>query len=689
MEPTVKANRLIKEKSPYLLQHAYNPVDWYPWGEDAFARAKAEQKPVFLSVGYSTCHWCHVMERESFEDQEVAEILNDGFISVKVDREERPDLDSIYMNVCQAMTGSGGWPLTVFLTPDRKPFFAGTYFPKQSRYGRPGLIELLDLIAEKWEGDSDHLRGIGDDILNNIAEHIMASDPGEATSELMHDCYRSMKDSFDSLYGGFGNAPKFPTPHYLLFLLRYWKRFQEPHALEMVEKTLLGMYCGGIFDHLGLGFSRYSTDREWLVPHFEKMLYDNALTAIAYLEAYQVTHKEFYAGVARDIFTYILRDMTSPEGGFYTAEDADSEGVEGKFYLWTPQEIKDLLGEDDGEFFCTLYDITSEGNFEGGSIPNLLKQMLDESPVMGGDEEPLLDERVKALRQKLFATREKRIHPFKDDKILTSWNGLMIAALARGAWILVEKSYADAAEKAARFIFRNLRGQEGGLLARYREGEGAFPAYLDDYAFLSWGLLELYQATFAPEYLKEAVSLTKEMGELFWDEEQGGYFFTERDGDLLGIRPKEIGDLAMPSGNSVAAWNLLHLARLTGSGEFEENAQGQLHAFGGAVAKSPQSSTFYLLALDFALGPPQELVVAGERNDPGLREILKILRATYLPQMTILFNQQGKEGGELATVAPGVVDKLSRDGKPTIYLCENFSCQEPITDPEELIERLK
>lgn len=356
-------NRLINEKSPYLLQHAYNPVDWYPWGEEAFEKAKKENKPIFLSVGYSTCHWCHVMERESFEDEEVADILNKGFISIKVDREERPDIDSVYMNVCQALTGSGGWPLTVFLTPERTPFFAGTYFPKRSRYGRPGLIELLNMIREKWENERERLEGLGEQIFNSISEQMGESAPGEPGPELLHSCYRTMEKTFDPVYGGFGAAPKFPSPHHLLFLLRYWKRFGEGHALEMVERTLLGMYCGGIFDHIGLGFSRYSTDREWLVPHFEKMLYDNALLAIAYLEAYQATHKEFYASAARAIFTYILRDMTSRDGGFYTAEDADSEGVEGKFYLWTPQELKNTsLIVLTGCFRYTLLRLTSSSS---------------------------------------------------------------------------------------------------------------------------------------------------------------------------------------------------------------------------------------------------------------------------------------------------------------------------------------
>lgn len=675
-------NRLIYEKSPYLLQHAHNPVDWYPWGDDAFRKAQEENKPVFVSIGYSTCHWCHVMERESFEDEEVADILNEGFISVKVDREERPDIDSVYMNVCQAMTGSGGWPLTVFLTPDRKPFFAGTYFPKHSRYGRLGLIELLIAVKEKWETHSHHLQGLGDDIINNIAERMGESMPGEPGSEVIHSCYEIMENTFDSRYGGFGNAPKFPTPHHLLFLLRYWKRFEEPFALEMVEKTLLGMYCGGIFDHIGFGFSRYSTDQVWLVPHFEKMLYDNALLSLAYLEACQATGKEFYAGVARDVFAYVLREMTSPEGGFYTAEDADSEGVEGKFYVWTPKQVKEVLGEDDGEYFCKSYGITEQGNFEGKNIPNLLRSISQ-------SKELPRDERVENLRRQLFDAREKRIHPFKDDKILTSWNGLMIAALARGAWVLGEERYAHAAEKAVEFLLKNLRSREGRLLARYREGDAAYLAYLDDYAFLAWGLWELYQATFQVKYLEESLRITREMYELFWDPEDGGFYFAADNGsEELGVRTKEIVDMALPSGNSVAAWNLLHLARLTGNDALEDTAYRQFHAFGGAVARTPQAYTFYLCALDFSLGPPQEIVVAGEKDNSQTQGFFEVLRSKYMPQAVILHNQPGKPGEQLAAVAPTAAGKMSPDGTPAVYICENYACREPVGDLKKLAEQI-
>lgn len=681
-----KANRLIEEKSPYLLQHAHNPVDWYPWGEEAFEKAGAEDKPIFLSIGYSTCHWCHVMERESFEDEEVADILNKGFISIKVDREERPDIDSMYMNVCQGLTGNGGWPLTVFLAPDRLPFFAGTYYPKYSRYGIPGFIELLNMIREKWETDREQLEGLGKQISKVVKAQLGKSAPGEPGPELLHNCYHTLEKRFDPVYGGFGVAPKFPSPHHLLFLLRYWKRFGEADALEMVEKTLLGMYCGGIFDHIGFGFSRYSTEQKWLVPHFEKMLYDNALLALAYLETYQATHQELYASIAKGIFTYILRDMTSPEGGFYTAEDADSEGVEGKFYLWTAQEVKDVLGAEDGEYFCSMYDISEQGNFKGKNIPNLLEPVSKREVSQAGI--PFQDERVDCLRQKLFAAREKRVHPFKDDKILTSWNGLMIVALARGAWVLGDEQYSLAAQKAVRFILDKMCSKEGRLLARYRDGEAAFPAYLDDYVFLAWGLIELYTATSNPIYLEEALTQVREMQRLFWDEEDGGFFFTADDENDQLVRAKESSDMAMPSGNSVAAWVLLQLARFTENEELDTLAQRQLHAFGGAAAKMPQASTFYLCALDLKMGPFQEIVVAGEKSDCLYQEFLDVLRSKYLPQAIILQNQPGKDREKLAAIAPAAAGKMPLRGKAAVYICENYACQEPLVDPQELAERL-
>lgn len=642
----------------------------------------------------SCCHWCHVMEQESFEDEEVAQLLNEGFVAIKVDREERPDIDLLYMNVCQNLTGSGGWPLTVLLTPDRKPFFAGTYFPKRDRYGRPGLLTMLAAVREKWREDRERFERAGSEILDALAPRLEASQSGEGGPDLLKNCYRYLNNIFDPVYGGFGNAPKFPTPHHLLFLLRYWQRYHEDTALEMVEKTLLGMYCGGIFDHIGFGFSRYSTDGKWLVPHFEKMLYDNALLAYVYLEAYQATRKQFYARVAREIFLYILRDMASPEGGFYSAEDADSEGVEGKFYLWTPEKVKEVLGAEDGEYFCSCFGITKRGNFEGKNIPNLIGRRpggytAAQPPAENENIPPIPDERITAAREKLFSAREKRVHPFKDDKILTAWNGLMIAALARGAWVLEEEEYARRAEQAVRFLMSHLRSKDGRLLARYREGEAAFPGYLDDYAFLVWGLLELYQATFMPDYLADALELTGQMQELFWDREKGGFYFTGSDATHLPARPKEIYDGAIPSGNSVAALNLLRLARLTGNSKLEQSAAEQLRAFGGTVAAAPAGCTFYLCALDFTLGPGMDIVLAGERNAADTEELLNILRTSYLPRATSLLRPGGKEGEKLTRLAPFTADHHPVEHRATIYICQNYSCSPPVTDTEELKKLLK
>jgi uncharacterized protein YyaL (SSP411 family) len=588
-------NRLIHEKSPYLLQHAHNPVDWYPWCDEAFEKAKAEDKPIFLSIGYSTCHWCHVMERESFEDKEVAEILNKHYISIKVDREERPDIDHIYMTVCQALTGHGGWPLTIIMTPEQKPFFAGTYFPKSGRQGMIGLMELLDRIRKGWQSDRDGFVDTASSIVDSMQSHFTMENKGDQLSkDTIDQAYRELKSSFDNRYGGFGYSPKFPMPHNLFFLLRYWKLTDEKEALDMVEKTLDGMYRGGIFDHIGYGFSRYSTDQKWLVPHFEKMLYDNALLAIACLETYQATKKEEYAMLAKKIFTYIIRDMTHSQGGFYSAEDADSEGEEGKFYTWTPKEIVEILGEKDGNFFCQYYGITPGGNFEGKSIPNRIHA---HGPV-NQDEEDIIP-----LREKVFVQREKRVHPHKDDKILTSWNGLMIAALAIGGRVLDNYQYIDAAEKAFDFIMEKLVNQDGRLLARYRQGEAAHLAYLDDYAFLVWALIELYHTTFDVKYLELALEFNNEMLELFNDNEKGGLFLYGADGESLIVRPKEVYDGAMPSGNSVATLNMLRLARMTGDARLEVRAYDQLSAFASIVESNPFAHTYFLMAAIFGLYP--------------------------------------------------------------------------------------
>ncbi|GAB7387628.1 thioredoxin domain-containing protein [Bacillaceae bacterium] len=687
-----KPNRLIHEKSPYLLQHAYNPVDWHPWGEEAFAIAKAEDKPIFLSIGYSTCHWCHVMERESFEDEEVAAFLNRHFVPVKVDREERPDIDHIYMTVCQEMTGQGGWPLTVIMTPEKEPFFAGTYFPKKRRFGRPGLMEILAHIHERWAQDKEAVRKTAKRVTEAIRERATAKNEqaealgGETvlSRETLHKAYAQYVDTFDPEYGGFGEAPKFPTPHHLLFLLRYWKTTGDPHALAMVEKTLQCMHAGGIYDHLGFGFARYSTDRRWLVPHFEKMLYDNALLAYTYLEAYQATKDGRYAQVAEEIFTYVLRDMTSPEGAFYSAEDADSEGVEGKFYVWTPGEIKGVLGEEDGAWFCRIYGVTEHGNFAGKNILNLIDSPLERFAQDENLEIEALHNKLASLRKKLFAAREKRVHPHKDDKILTAWNGLMIAALAKGAQVLGQERYLEAGEKALAFIFAKLRRSDGRLLARYRDGEARYPGFLDDYAFLIWALLELYEASFDPQYLEDALRLHRDMIKLFWDNKEGGLFFYGEDSERLIMRPKELYDGAIPSGNSVAALNLLRLAKITADEEITRLAERQLQTFAAKAERYPSAYAYFLMAHWFALGPSKEIVLAGDPADREFRELLAAVRSYYLPEAVTLVHPEGKEGERVETIAPFIKGQRAVGGRPTAYVCENYACHAPVTDEEEL-----
>ncbi len=562
-----RPNRLIKEKSPYLLQHAYNPVDWHGWNEEAFERARAENKPIFLSIGYSTCHWCHVMEKESFEDAEVAELMNEAFVSIKVDREERPDIDHVYMTVCQMMTGSGGWPLTIIMTPDKKPFFAATYIPKESRYGRAGMMELIPRIRDVW---ADRHKDVLDSAENmtTALQSIEKESSGELLDAgVLDKAYEELSQRFDKTYGGFSGAPKFPTPHNFFFMLRHWRRTDQPDALKMVEKTLQEIRWGGIFDQIGFGFHRYSTDREWLVPHFEKMLYDQAMLALAYLETYQATGNTFYSETAKEIFTYVLRDLRSPEGGFYSAEDADSEGVEGKFYVWTEQELREILPADEADLMVRAFHVEKTGNFReeasgkslGANILYMGKPLSDIASDLKLPAERL-KKKIDSARSKLFEVRERRVHPHKDDKILTDWNGLMIAALARGAQVLGDKTYSDAAEQALEFILKKMRQPDGRIRHRFRDGEAGIGAILDDYAFLVWGLMETYEATFDARCLETALELNTDMIRHFWDQKGGGLYFTADDAENLIVRKKEVYDGALPSGNAVAMLNLLRRA---------------------------------------------------------------------------------------------------------------------------------
>lgn len=688
-----QSNHLIHEKSPYLLQHAYNPVNWYPWGEEAFEKAKREDKPIFLSIGYSTCHWCHVMNEESFEDEAVAKLLNEHFVSIKVDREERPDVDHIYMTVCQAMTGHGGWPLTIIMTPDQKPFFAGTYFPKEEQYGRLGLTSLLQRIAMLWKEERAKAESTGNKVMEGINAYLDSSGAGEWHPDVFDYAFEQFASQFDDLYGGFGMEPKFPRPHDLLFLLRYYKQTKEEEALHFVTHTLERMRRGGIFDHLGYGFSRYSVDREWLIPHFEKMLYDQALLALAYLEAYQVTKDPFFAQVSREIFTYVLRDLTSPEGAFYSAEDADSEGEEGKFYVWTPEEVKEVLGEEDGLFFCEIYEVTEEGNFEGGrSVLNQIHFIPENVQEKFGMSLEELEEKLDGLREKLFAAREKRIRPHRDDKILTSWNGLMIAALARGGRVLGETEYMEAAAKAVLFITENLiRKEDGRLLARYRDGEAAYLGYLDDYAFFIWGLMEMYEATFQADYLEQALVLTQHMIDLFKDQEKGGFYFYGHDAETLIARPKEVYDGATPSGNSVAAYNLLRLARLTSSQELQKEAEQQLQTFAQTVEASPISHSFFLVAMQFAHGAQREIVISGSPNDVSTKQMIRTVQTAYLPDTVFALDPRGDVPTTMKYWVPRVFGKEEAEhhDQAKVYICENFACQAPISDVSELKQQLQ
>ncbi len=683
-------NFLAKEKSPYLLQHADNPVQWMPWGNGAFLNARREDKPVFLSVGYATCHWCHVMAYESFEDTEVAELLNTHFIPVKVDREERPDVDKIYMSVCQALTGRGGWPLTVLLTPHGKPFFAGTYFPKTGRMGMPGLMDILPQLAAMWQKDRHRILESGDKITAAIQpQSSNNASIGSPDGETLMKAFKQLKQHFDPRFGGFGKAPKFPSPHNLTFLLRQHLRNPGAGALEMVEKTLCAMRNGGIFDQIGMGFHRYSVDEKWLVPHFEKMLYDQALLAMAYTECYQLTGKDRYARVAEEIFSYVLRDMTDPEGGFYSAEDADSEGEEGLFYVWTPKEVKDCLGDDVGALFCRFYNISEVGNFEGGkSIPNITLHGEAFAEKEKIDRKQLPDILLKA-RKKLFSLRQNRAHPLKDDKILTSWNGLMIAALSKGAQALGDSQYTKAAENAARFILKHLVDENGRLLRRYREKEAALPGYLNDYAFMVWGLLELYETTLDALWLEKAVDLNGRMIDIFWDTANGGLFFTGKGNEDLITRTKEIYDGAQPSGNSVAALNLLRLTRMTGETDLAEKLDQLLGAFSEQVTGYPSGHTQFLNAVDFVVGPSREIVVAGDPEIDLTRRMLTSIQRKFLPNKVLLHRPGDDRAAEKCiSLASFLRDMTVRNQNPAAYICEAYTCKSPVTTLEELEKAL-
>lgn len=657
-------NRLHSEKSPYLLQHADNPVDWHPWGDGAFRKAALEDKPVFLSIGYSTCHWCHVMAHESFEDPAVAQLLNQDFISIKVDREERPDVDAVYMTVCQNLTGSGGWPLTIIMTPDQKPFFAGTYFPRLRRFRQPGLMEILEQAARLWKSDRPRLLQAGEQITAAL-EQVRPTDAREPDKNLLHKGYQLFRRQYDAKWGGFGTAPKFPAPHNLLFLMQYAALEQEPEALAMAEATLTAMERGGIHDQIGGGFSRYSTDERWLVPHFEKMLYDNALLILAYVTAYQITGKALYADTARRTADYILRELTHKSGGFFCSQDADSDGVEGKYYVFTPAEIRSVLGQAQGSEVCRLYGITENGNFEGKSIPNRIG--VEDAPLPADD----------AQLQSLCKYRLERTQLHKDDKILLSWNAWTILALARAGRAFSDERYRQAAIQAAEFIEDNMTDQRNRLYLRWRDGEAAHAGQLEDYAVYALALTELYQLTFQPVYLQQAVDRARQMAALFEDKEQGGYFITACDAEQLIARPKETYDGAIPSGNSAAAAVLQRLASLTGETIWQEAADRQLRFLAGETAHYPAGYSFALSAAASALYPHRELV--GTIAD-GLPEDFSVfLRTQWKNDLNILI-KTADNAEALAVCAPFTKEYPLPKSGAAWYLCENGACQAPVTD---------
>lgn len=672
-------NRLAGEKSPYLLQHAHNPVDWYPWGEEAFQKAKQEDKPIFLSIGYATCHWCHVMERESFESEEIAKLMNDAFVCIKVDREERPDIDNIYMTVCQMMTGQGGWPLTIIMTPDKQPFHAATYIPPDARFGRIGMRELIPRITEAWKTRRDEILASAGQISDVLAAQQSQEAGAKLDAKVLNQGYRELMQQYDPRNGGFGQQPKFPTPHRLVFLLRQ----ENPEGIKAVEHTLDEMRKGGIFDQIGFGFHRYSTDNDWLVPHFEKMLYDQALLVLAYTEAYYLTRKPIYRQVAEETLTYVLRDMTSPEGGFYSAEDADSEGEEGLFYVWNAKEMESILG-DDYAFAAKWWNITPEGNFRDESTGRLTGSNIPHLSVFPSTDDA---QRLDVLRKKLFDVREKRVHPLKDTKILSDWNGLMIAALAQAGRVFGEQRYIDAANRANGFVETHLGSDDGKLWHRYCDGESAVVGQLDDYAFMIFGLLEMYEATLDDEYLSTALHYNAILTREFEDASGGGYFMTSSSAEKLLVRPKSIYDGAIPSGNSIQMYNLLRLARLTGRFELEQKAGDTGNAFGGAIQRSPSAFAQALIAFQFGAGKTEEVVVVGERDRADTKAILDYINSLYNPFRTVLF-KDASDNSDLNKVAPFTKEMDMLDGKATVYICRNFACDQPLNSLDELKERL-
>ena len=701
-------NRLAQQKSPYLLQHAHNPVDWYPWGEEAFQTARAHNKPIFLSIGYATCHWCHVMERESFENEEIAALMNRHYVAIKVDREERPDVDRIYMTFVQATTGSGGWPMSVWLTPDLQPFFGGTYFPPENRWGHPGFGSILTRIAQAWESDRRKIEESARHLVEQLKKQVEVA-PGRGGAAFdaatLESAFSIFRRTFDARLGGFGGAPKFPRVSVHHFLLRYYARTKNPEALDMVLLTLREMAKGGMNDQLGGGFHRYSVDDRWRVPHFEKMLYDQAQIAISCLEGLQVTGDRQYADTARRIFDYVLRDMTDAGGGFYSAEDADSvispehpdlKG-EGAFYIWSLAEIRALVSQPAAEWFCYRYGVRESSNvesdphgeFTGQNIlyqAHTVEETADHFSQPPGEVETAIDRACSML----MAARAQRVRPLLDDKILTAWNGLMISAFAKGGAVLDDARYAEAARRACEFVIGHLYDAPGGtLLRRYRQGDAAIPAFLDDYAMFVQGLLDLYEAQFDRRHLELAVRLTEKQTELFEDPESGAFFSTAAGDQRLVLRVKEDYDGAEPSGNSVALMNLVRLARMTNRADFRESAERTLAAFASRLQLAPVAIPQMLTACEFLLGEPREIVLAGRRDSAGMRALLRELHSRFVPSRVLLMIDSPETQQALAAGIPSVASMNPVEGRASAYVCRNFTCQLPVSEPAQFAELIQ
>lgn len=668
-------NRLAKETSPYLLQHADNPVDWYPWGDEALGRARAEDKPILLSIGYSACHWCHVMAHETFENPDIAAVMNENFINIKVDREERPDLDSIYMQAVQAITGSGGWPLTVFLTPEKEPFFGGTYFPPEDRRGLPGFPRVLRTVAEAYKNRRPDIREAVNQImgvLNSLSEFDHSREP--LVADIMKQAYTMLEKDFDGANGGFGGAPKFPQPVALEFLLRYFRQSGDKAALKMVTTTLEKMAQGGIYDHLGGGFHRYATDRQWLIPHFEKMLYDNALLSRVYLHAYLLTGRGLFRAVVEQTLNYILREMTAPEGGFYSTQDADSEGSEGKYYLWTPAEIIEVAGEDAGRAFMDYYGVTDEGNFEGSNILHVARQSKPEAP-----------DDIEQARMALMARRERRVKPGRDEKILASWNGLMMSSLSEVASVLGRKDYLNAAVADGSFWLNNMV-VNGDLRHAFKNGEARIAGYLDDYTGVIEGFMTLHTATLKGEWLRQAIKLANTMVEQFWDESERAFYDTAKGTQDLIVRPRTTVDGATPSGSSMATMILLKLSRLTDDTGFEQIAVKALQSMRELIAHNPLGFSNWLCALDFYLSEPGQAAIIGPASSPRTLELLRTLYKTWLPN-TVVAAYDPTDPARL-TELKLFENREMIDNSPTVYVCRRYSCQMPVTDPVSLERQL-